>query len=362
MGSPEKARQVFVILILVALVLVGMVMRPFAEAFIFATVLAATLSSAHAWLTKRLGNRPQLSAGFLCAAVVLALLLPLGGLGAFIVNETVKGVQFVAQTVRSEGMSGLLDRLPESLQGLVNRAIGALSIDSGELDAELRKRAGQHGGEVATLVSGALAATGEALLQVTMMLIAFFFLLVDGKALVAWIEDNSPLRRGQAHELLLEFRRVSASVIVSSVVTSGVQAVAALLGYLVAGVPHPFFFALVTFVVAFVPAVGAGGVCLVAALLLLALGHPWAALFLSIWGVLAVGLVDNLIKPLLVKRGMHMHGGVIFFSLLGGLAAFGSVGLVLGPLIVTFLLALVRIYSRDFKQPESIAEPPVVQP
>jgi predicted PurR-regulated permease PerM len=58
--------------------------------------------------------------------------------------------------------------------------------------------------------------------------------------------------------------------------------------------------------------------------------------------------MDNLIKPLLVRRGLQIHGAVVFFSLLGGLAAFGTVGLLLGPLIVTFFLALLRIYQRDY--------------
>lgn len=221
------------------------------------------------------------------------------------------------------------------------------------LDAELRRHAGAHGSQVARFLSGAVAATGAAVFQLAMSLIALFFLLVDGAAFVNWIEDNSPLMRGQIQELLAEFRKVSTAVLVSSVVTSGVQALVALLGYGIAGVPHPFFFGLVTFFVAFVPAVGAGGVCLAAALLLLALGKVWGALFLTLWGLIAVGLVDNLVKPLLVKRGMHMHGGVVFFALVGGIAAFGAVGLLLGPLVVTFLVALVRIYRRDFNEPDS---------
>jgi predicted PurR-regulated permease PerM len=132
-----------------------------------------------------------------------------------------------------------------------------------------------------------------------------------------------------------------------------VQSLAALIGYLIARVPHPLFFATVTFFVSFVPAVGAGGTVLVASVLLLAMGHTWMALFLAIWGVVVVGMVDNIIKPLLVKRGLHMHGAIVFFALLGGLTVFGTVGLIAGPLIVSFFLALVRIYQRDFgKHPD----------
>lgn len=157
------------------------------------------------------------------------------------------------------------------------------------------------------------------------------------------------MRRGQSRELLTEFKKVSYAVIVSTVITSAVQAAAALVGYFIARVPNPVFFAGLTFFVAFIPAVGAASVCLAAAVLLFVTGHSYMALFLAIWGVTVVGLVDNVVKPYLVKSGMEMSGAVVFFAFIGGLAAFGTVGLLLGPLVVALFLVLLRIYQRDFK-------------
>lgn len=348
MGSKRGARRIFIALILIALALLFTLALPFGSAFVFATVLAGALAPLHRRLAKKLGNRPSLSAGLLCFGVLMLLLLPLGGLGAFVVAEVIQGANFVVATVQSEGMSSLLDRIPEGLQGPVHQLIDLVAEDPQNLDKELTRQAGAHSGKVAGLVSGALAATGRAVLQGSMSLIALFFLLVDGKAFVTWIEDNSPLMRGQVRELLSEFRKVTTAVLVSSVVTSGVQALVALIGYAIAGVPQPAFFSLVTFFMAFVPAIGAGSVCVAAALLILAAGKTWAAIFLAGWGLIAVALVDNWVKPLLVKRDMHMHGGIIFFALFGGITVFGAVGLLLGPLIVTFFLAVVRIYRRDF--------------
>jgi predicted PurR-regulated permease PerM len=89
-------------------------------------------------------------------------------------------------------------------------------------------------------------------------------------------------------------------------------------------------------------------VCLFAALLLLVTGHPYMAAFLAVWGLVVVGLVDNLVKPLLIKRGLDIHGAIVFFSLIGGLATFGAIGLLLGPLFVALFLALLRMYHRDY--------------
>ncbi len=348
MDTHASARRVFGALILLALVLLAFVISPFIESFIFAAVLAGALHPLQRRLTEKLRGRTELSAGLLCLLVVLALLIPFGGIAAFVVRESVEGARFVAETLQDEGVAGLLDELPEALRDLANELLERFPIEEHEIDATLQQQASAQTGKAARAVTGALAATGSILVKTIMMLIALFFLLVDGLRLVQWFEEISPLAPGQTLELLKEFRKVSVSVLASTIATAGVQASAALIGYLLTSLPHPLFFATVTFFTAFIPAVGAGGMCVLGALWLFLQGKAWTALFLALWGVLVVGLMDNIIKPVLVQRGLAMHGAVVFFSLLGGLASFGTVGLLLGPLVVTFFLALVRIHQRDY--------------
>jgi predicted PurR-regulated permease PerM len=134
------------------------------------------------------------------------------------------------------------------------------------------------------------------------------------------------------------------------VVTAAVQSAAALVGYLIAGVPVPIFFTALTFVIAFIPALGGAIVCQFAALLLLATGHTYSALFLALWGAIVVGLVDNLVKPYLIKSEINLPGAVVFFALIGGLVAFGGVGLLLGPIAAALFAIAVRMYRRDYGQ------------
>jgi predicted PurR-regulated permease PerM len=94
--------------------------------------------------------------------------------------------------------------------------------------------------------------------------------------------------------------------------------------------------------------VGAGGAGLAAAVLVFFSGHTYRALFLAIWALVAVGLSDNIVKPYLIRGGVSIHGAVVFFALLGGLAAFGPIGLLLGPLIVAFFLSVVRIVRSEY--------------
>ena len=347
MNPKKRADRVFIGLLLLSLILLALIIKPFAEAFFFAAVLAGALYALSERVIRGLRGRRVLGASLVCLGVVFALLLPIGGLTAFVVGEAVDGVRFVQGTLNSRGVQGLTERLPKPIRDTGQKLMDKFKVDETKINDAVTQVSSQ-GTRAAYAVGGLLTATGEFALQATMMLIALFFLLVDGQRLVDWLEEVSPLERGQTRELLTEFRNVSGAVLISTVATSGVQAVVALAGYLIARVPHPFFFALVTFFVAFIPAVGAAGVCFAAALLLFLTGHSFMAIFLVVWGVLVVGLVDNVVKPLLVKRGMHMHGAVVFFALLGGIAVFGAVGLVLGPLIVAFFLALLRIYERDY--------------
>lgn len=344
----NQARRVFVVLIVLALALLGVIIRPFAEALFFAAVIAATLFPLQERLARLLRRRPNLAASLLSLSVVVALVTPIGGIAAFAVTESINGARFIAKTVQSEGMTGLLNELPSPVHKAADQLLKRFPLEEQDLDSALQQQASSQGGKAARAVTGALAATGSFVLQAVMMTIALFFLLVDGASLVRWLEQVSPLEDGQMTELLVEFRKVTGAVLISSLATSGVQALAALVGFLISGVPHPLFFATITFFVSFIPAIGAGGMCLGAAVLLLAMGKTWMAVFLAIWGLAVVGTVDNVIKPLLVKRGLHMHGAIVFFALLGGLAVFGTVGLLAGPLIVSFFLALVRIYQRDF--------------
>ncbi len=161
--------------------------------------------------------------------------------------------------------------------------------------------------------------------------------------MVHWIATVAPLPAAHVLEILADFRTVSVAVLLSSLGTAGAQALAALAGYLAAGVPKPLFFALVTFVVAFIPAVGATSVVVGLAGLLLFSGHTQPAFYLALWGVFVVSTVDHLVKPWLLRGRMEIHGGLIFFSLVGGVATFGPVGLVAGPLILSFFLAAVRL-------------------
>ncbi|HVK86526.1 MAG TPA: AI-2E family transporter [Kofleriaceae bacterium] len=342
--AEQPIPRFFQALMIISTVLLALVIMPIVKELLLASVFAGALWPVQQWLARKLRGRRGVAAGLLTAAVVVLLLVPVAMILTYVIRDGADAVVFVSNALHSEDVRDLLDYLPASARDAVHHALEALPRNLSELSGAV----GEYSDEAASTVGKALVATGSLLFHTVMMLIALFFMLVRGDAMVAWLDSVAPLRRGRTVELLQTFRRVSYAVIVSAAVTAAVQAIAALVGYGIAGVPSPVFFALITFFSAFIPAIGAAIICLFAALLLLLTGHPYMALFLAIWGVVVVGLVDNLVKPLLIRRGLEIHGAIVFFSLIGGLAAFGAIGLVLGPLLVSLFLAVLRLYHEDY--------------
>jgi predicted PurR-regulated permease PerM len=344
------------VLTILATYLLSRVIRPFAAALFIAAVLAGAVSPLYERLAARMGDRRNLASAVSTLLVLLVVVLPLAWLAVVLAQEVADGATYVRRTLRSEGVGGLVADLPAPLRAAAQKVLDRLPQDQ----EELSQVAGAQGGRAASAVGGFVSGTWRALVQMVMMLIAFFFLLVDGPRLVNWVVEVLPLRRKQTLTLLTDFRKVTVAVLVSSIATSAIQAAVAFIGYLLARVPNPMFFGFVTFLVGLVPAVGAGAVTLGAALIVYLSGRPGAALFLAIWGIVFVGLADNVVKPYLIRSGIQLHGAVVFFSLIGGLAYFGPVGLLAGPLIVSFFMAVVRMWKAELDHADDVAATPLL--
>ncbi len=341
----ERSAPLFFLALLVgAALLVARVIWPMFSALLLAVVVASVLRPVHTWLTKKLGGRSVIAAGIVTFGVILTILGPLAMLITVIIRDGADGLRFLLDTIHGDQIKNMLGWLPEGPRTTVLEALDSLPRTVDEVAGQL----GAQSDSAGEAVTRGLTATGRFFYHGTLMVIALFFVLVQGDEIVTWLDEMSPLGHGQTRELLNTSKKVSYSIVVAAIATSAVQAVAALIGFYIAQVPSPIFFASATFIAAFIPAIGAAAICLVAALLLYATGHPYMAIFMVAWGVIIVGLVDNIIKPLLIKRGMEIHGAVVFFALLGGLAAFGSIGLIIGPLVVAMFLSLLQMYHRDY--------------
>jgi len=345
-----SARTFLFLLLLLALGLLVLIIRPFWSALFMAAVLAVTFHPWYERLTAKLNGHRKVAATLITLCLVIALVLPVVTLGVVAVREAAQALDSMHQILSEEGVDGLIHRVPQPIQDWIWRVWDQLPARQRNAQFIFNFE-GRAAGEIPRLVGQ----IGQMFAQTLLMVVALFFMLLDGGRLLGWMNLVSPLQKRQMRELFTEFRRVSAIVLLGSVTTAGAQSAAALVGYLIAHAPGAYFLTLVTFFFALVPIVGAGAFSFAVAVFLYLQGHLYPAIFLAAWSVLVVGMVDNVVKPMVIKGGMEMHGAIVFFALIGGFAAFGLVGLVLGPLSVTLLLAVLRIYQRDFAARQSPA-------
>lgn len=355
MRRPRGASATFLVLLACSLALLAGVFLPLWKPLFLAVVLTGALRRSQRALTRRLRGRARLSAAALLVALVVVVVLPLAAIATFAVKETIDGAQWLAAQVHSQGLHGLVALAPARIQPHLNDLLAS------QQGSALEKLPAQG---VAALgaVGNALSRTGDLAFQTVMMLIALYFLLVDGDRLLAWTAEVSPLGPAPTRELLGELRSTSASVLVSTVATASVQAAVAALGFWIAGVPHVLFFAALTFFASFIPSVGTALVIAPLAIYLLVTRHWGGAIFLGAWGLLVAGTVDNVLKPYLARGGTAVHGGLVFFSMIGGIVLFGALGLIVGPVSLSLLVALVRLGRRDLRPTAAPELPPPLPP
>ncbi len=346
--EPEVRRRsawiAFGVLLVASVVLASWIFVPLWKPLFLAAVLATATHGIYARLARRLGGRPRVAATIMTLGVILLLLVPCAVIGTVLVREAIQAYETARAAIQHGGFAELAERLPPQLEEPARRILERLPAAPDDLSPDTAST----GVQVARVIGGVVSSIAHLLFSAAMMLIAYFAMLTEGKRLLEWIEDVSPLRGRQTIELLTEFRTVSRSVLRSTVLTAAAQSTVATIGYLIAGVPQVIFFGFLTFFGAFIPSVGTGVVAVPIAIVLLLLGHTWQGIFLLVWALGVVGLVDNLLKPLLMRGGLQLPGVVIFFSLLGGILVFGPIGLVVGPLAVTFFLTMIRFGYRDF--------------
>ncbi|MFV8752084.1 AI-2E family transporter [Nannocystaceae bacterium ST9] len=336
----KSARIAFGVVLFAAAALLVTVILPIWKPLFMAAVLAAAISPANEWISRKFGNRRKLGTAFTTSLAIVILLIPMVVLGVVIVGEAIDAFEFVRTTLEESGMTGLIARLPDSIEEPLRRVLVMFPTEKSLETATF------DGGTAAGLASTVLTGVTAVLFNIGIMLIGFHALLEHGHGLVAWFQRVSPLP--ETGELLAEARRVSVHVLRSSFLTALIQGVVATIGFAIASVPNPIFFGVLTFFASFIPSVGTGLVSLPLVGLLVLSGFVWQPIFLAVWAIVVLGLVDNMVNPLLIRDGIKLNGILIFFSLVGGMFVFGIIGLLVGPLALAFFLAMIRFAYRDY--------------
>jgi predicted PurR-regulated permease PerM len=185
------------------------------------------------------------------------------------------------------------------------------------------------------------------------MLLALFYFLRDGRELKRQLIALSPLGDENDERILRKMAQAVYSVFMGSIVVAIIQGILTGLGFTIFGIPSPALWGAVASVAALIPGVGTSLILVPGILYLFFMGETASAVGLLVWGLLAVGLIDNFLGPIFVNRGIKVHPFLVLLSVLGGLSLFGPIGLVLGPIVLAFLFALLDIYRTSYGRRQS---------
>jgi predicted PurR-regulated permease PerM len=205
-------------------------------------------------------------------------------------------------------------------------------------------------GTTAGYASNLLEAGFKLSVSVGLVFTALFFFLCTGDVLRDYLVRLIPMDDRRTLALLAELRRVAVGVFRATLITAVAQSAVAGVAYWIAGLSSPVLLILLTFIAALVPVVGAGSVVIAAGVLAILSDKSGLGLFLIVWGIIVVGLVDNLLKPILASDKVHLPSSLVFFSMICGIAVFGPLGLVAGPLVVSFFAVTARLAKLDKEQ------------
>ncbi|HEX9578876.1 MAG TPA: AI-2E family transporter [Myxococcales bacterium] len=344
MDLPPSRRisRTFLVLLLLSAVLLLYVAWPFRTPLFLAIVLAAVLHGPLERLSVALRGRRVIASALVTAGVLLVIVAPFASLVAFLTRESMVGLAYIHDTL---GVHSVEELKAASLPEGIERVLQLLHLSREQVYDAISYVVGF----AQDAMPGLLASGGRAVASTIIMLIALYFLLVDGQRVVEWAWRVSPLDAKQTQELTVEMRKVMLATVTGIIATAAFQGMAAGSAYFFCGIPHAGFFGMLTALVSFVPGVGTSLVWIPVAISLWVGHHHPAAILLTLFCLVVVVGAEQVGKPLLMRGQVQMHTGLIFLSLLGGLAMFGLIGILLGPLIVAFFLAMVRIYERDFR-------------
>lgn len=305
---------------------------PLILAIVFATVFAPVHRKILRWVNGRKGSAALLST--LCVLVVAVV--PITFLVTQIFKEvtqlyifltTPEGARFIREV--EEVVLGFRDFIP----GAANFSFSIDEYTSRGLNWLLAH------------LSSFLSRFFAAFVSLFIFLISLFYLFKDGDRLQKDVIAISPLQDVHDRTIIDKLELAVNSVVRGNLTVAVVQGVLTAIGLLIFDVPNPALWGGVAAIAAMIPGFGTALVIGPAVLFLIITGNSAQALGLAIWGIVAVGLVDNFLGPKLVERGIRIHPFLILLSILGGLALFGPMGFLLGPLTLSLLFALLEIYS-----------------
>lgn len=333
-------------LLLFALYLGLRIIYPFLNTIIITAVLAVMAAPLYARLQRSFGGRANAAAAVTVALVVVILVIPSF---FFLVGLSEQGVK----SLREIQLWALRQDFDELLRhggpyiDWIREKLPFLRLEEIDLQSKVLEYTGQFAQDMFEFGKEVLQnAVGLAIKSLLMVLLLFFFLR-DGGRIIRRLRYLVPLRLHQEDVIIDSLQRVARSVLLGSLFVAALQGFVAGVGFAIAGIPGIFWGAMMAFA-ALVPVFGASLIWFPTVVYLFVVGDWEWALFLAVWCAGIVVNIDTILRPMLLKGAAKLSPFYIFVAILGAVSVFGFKGILYGPLILSFLMVMLDIYSEEY--------------
>jgi predicted PurR-regulated permease PerM len=352
--SKDITLWVFMSYFLLSILLVGWLFWPFGSTILMAAVVTGLFYALYERLCRRL--IPILASLITCLVIFLVVLVPI----VFLIGILTQEAYDLYQMGRSAQISAQVQRVLESSRfiAMVNQFLDLFGFQlTGE---EIKTTFSELGKAVGLFLYRQTQATAQNILSffinIFIMLLICYYLFIDGKRLLAFLIELSPLPREQEEQLVKKFQDMAGAILIGNGLAGVIQGILGGAVFALFGMQSPLLWGVIMGLLAFLPIVGIGLVFLPATVILFVNGRIAAGIvFILCYTLITVG-IEYLFKPRVVGQRVQMHTLLVFLSIIGGLKLFGILGIVYGPLVMTAFLTLTDIYHRNYEM-RMVAKP-----
>lgn len=340
--SNNKIRQVFMLaIILLMLGLILFNLSDFLPSLLGALTLYIISRSFNFYLVEKRNWKPWLAAIAIILIALFVIIIPSYLIVDLLVQKIGNAQQYAAQ------FNDFVDKVTHYVQS---------KIDIDILSKENKQKISEFAGKVSTTI---LNTTLNTLTVILAMFFILYFMLTKARLFERILMGISPLKRSNGKKIGDKFRKlVIANAVGIPVVALG-QAIVAVIGYLIFGAPSPLLLFALTFIGSMIPIVGAAIVYVPVGLFMLASGDTVGGIGVIAFGLVIVGLVDNILRFTFLKKLENIHPLNTVFGIILGLKIFGFFGLIFGPILVSITILLMQIYADEFSENQEDT-PPIV--
>lgn len=329
------------ILLLLTIVLTLFILSPFLSVLVLTVAFSVALNPVYLWIN----NHVTRGISWLASIITILIFLICLCTPLFFVGKTVfyQAQDIYLGIVNSENTGSWFE--------VVNEKINKY-LPSG-FDFDLQEKVSNLFSSLTDSMGKLFTTTVTSILLFTLMIFALFYLFKDGEK---WEKDFMrilPLSDKNSAKIITDLKSAINRIFKGSFIIAIAQGSLAWVGFMIFGVPHAAIWAIVAGIASFVPTIGTSIVSVPAMLFLYFSGMELQALGLLLWSILLVGTIDNILNPYIISRNTEISPLFVLFSILGGVALFGAIGIVIGPLSLSLLYSLVSIYKKEITETKS---------